>query len=264
MNEVFSSIVLVFFHSSECHSSIVKSLKSAGLLPPDQKNVKLDFIFFHTATSIDGLICEDKPTDNESKKDRKKIKDLREKALQYWRTLLPFPECITYLIAVSCQFSKLKLNIEATKLINAVVMHSTLKTVVIPSNEHDGASWAEYLSTVISLVRLVMYNLDVIQLMTDITKEDDILFTSASPILNSRFREDSPESNDSRESRDVISHSTESESNTHWEDKERKLRILEKIDIALGKFNDEKYGIFVNPIWEDIFFKEQVASDDEE
>lgn len=152
MNEVFSSIVLIFFHSSECHSSIVKSLKSAGLLPPDQKNVKLDFIFFHTATSIDGLICEDKPTDNESKKDRKKIKDLREKALQYWRTLLPFPECITYLIAVSCQFSKLKLNIEATKLINAVVMHSTLKTVVIPSNEHDGASWAEYLSTVISLV----------------------------------------------------------------------------------------------------------------
>jgi len=123
-------------------------------LPPDQKNVKLDFIFFHTATSIDGLICQDKPTDNESKKDRKKTIDLREKVLlQYWRLLLPFPECITYyLIAVSCQFSKFKLNIEGTnKLIDKVTMHSILKTIIIPSsNEHNGASSTdEYLSSTV-------------------------------------------------------------------------------------------------------------------
>ncbi|GAN07450.1 hypothetical protein MAM1_0161d06947 [Mucor ambiguus] len=228
---------------SECHSNIVKSLKVMNLLPPEQKNVKLDFIFFHTATRNDGLVCEDKPTDTESSKDCKKVKDLREKALLY---------------------CKLKLTIGASKLIDEVMIHSTLKSVTVPSDEHDGASWAEYLSAVISLVRLVMYNLDVIRLMTDIAKEDGIDFASTTPIMNSQFREDSPESDDSNHSTDLISDSTESKNNTHWEDKERKLRILEKIDIALTNFNEEKDDFYVNPSWEDIYFKEQVTNNDEE
>ncbi|KAL0142590.1 hypothetical protein V8B55DRAFT_1499567, partial [Mucor lusitanicus] len=82
-------------------------------------------IFFNTATRSDGLVCEDKPTDAESSKDCKKVKDLREKALLYWYSLLPFRECIDYLMAISCQFSKLKLTIRASKLIDEVMTHNT-------------------------------------------------------------------------------------------------------------------------------------------
>lgn len=140
------------FFRSECHSTIVKSLKAMGFLPPDQQNVKLDFIFFHLATSNDGLVCEDKPTEKESSKDRKKVEDLRQKSLQYWQHMLPFDECIHHLTAVSCQFSRLKVKICGTKLIDGVTVHTTLKEATIPMEENDGASWAEYLSTIISLV----------------------------------------------------------------------------------------------------------------
>ncbi|KAL9546088.1 hypothetical protein MBANPS3_006835 [Mucor bainieri] len=125
---------------SECHSNIVKSLKGMGFLPPDQQNVKLGFIFFHLAISNDGLVCEDKPTEKESSKDRKKVEDLRQNALQYWQHMLPFDECIHHLTAVSCQFSRLKVKICGTKLINNVTVHTTLKEATIPMEENDGAS----------------------------------------------------------------------------------------------------------------------------
>ncbi|KAL4214686.1 hypothetical protein AB4K20DRAFT_1974204 [Rhizopus microsporus] len=84
---------------SECHSRIIKSLKGP--------NVKLDFIFCNTyATGInDVLICEDKLTENKSKKTRKS----REKLLVYWRSILHYSNALEHLSSTSCRFNKLNL-----------------------------------------------------------------------------------------------------------------------------------------------------------
>lgn len=68
--------MLIISFRSECHSRIIKSLKQLSLIEKDVPNVKLDFIFCNTSvTGInDVLICEDKPTENESTKDSKKKK----------------------------------------------------------------------------------------------------------------------------------------------------------------------------------------------
>jgi hypothetical protein len=123
-----------------------------GVLHSEQKDIKLDFIFSHVAGVNDGLFCEDKPTSKESIKDNMKAKGLRENTLIYWTPLLPYEECIKFITAVSCQFNKLKLRINLTKVIDGVIVHSSPKEVNIPSDEQDGTSFAEYLSTVISLV----------------------------------------------------------------------------------------------------------------
>lgn len=100
--------------------------------------------------------------------------------------------------------------------------------------------------------------------MTDVAKEDDIAFASTSSILDNQFREDSPESIDSSDSRETESNTTTSDSNMNWIDRERKLRILEKIDVALTKYNEENDSLYVNPSWEDIFLEQRAAADDNE
>lgn len=122
-----------------------------GLLDPKTKDVKLDFIFMHNGGLDDALYCEDKPNDNASK-DNEKTRRLREQALNYWVSLLPYDECIEYITAVTCQFNKLKLQITATKLITDATIHLSVKEVRIPNSDKEGASVAVYLATVISLV----------------------------------------------------------------------------------------------------------------
>ncbi|KAI7897856.1 uncharacterized protein BX663DRAFT_520932 [Cokeromyces recurvatus] len=122
-----------------------------GLLDSDTKNVRLDFIFSHNGGLNDAFYCEDKPNSNTSQ-DREKTKNLREQALTFWMSLLPYEECIKYITAVTCQFNKLKLQIIGTKLIAGVILHSVLKVVRIPNTDQEGTSVAEYLAAVISLV----------------------------------------------------------------------------------------------------------------
>ncbi|GAN08225.1 hypothetical protein MAM1_0194c07732 [Mucor ambiguus] len=136
---------------SECHSSIVKSLRKMGLLDANTKNVRLDFIFTNSSGLNDAFYCEDKPYERASR-DIKKTRHLREQALNYWVSLLPYNECIEHITAVTCQFNKLTLQIAATKFIAGVTISSVLKEVRIPNNDQEGASVADYLATVISLV----------------------------------------------------------------------------------------------------------------
>lgn len=65
--------MLIISFRSECHSRIIKSLKELGLLKEDEPNMRLDFIFCNISVTglNDVLICEDKPTENESTKDLK-------------------------------------------------------------------------------------------------------------------------------------------------------------------------------------------------
>ncbi|KAI8646640.1 hypothetical protein BD408DRAFT_440016 [Parasitella parasitica] len=122
-----------------------------GLLDANTKNVRLDFIFTNSSGLNDAFYCEDKPNERASK-DIKKTRYLREQALNYWVSLLPYNECIEHITAVTCQFNKLTLQIAATKFIAGVTVSSVLREVRIPNNDQEGASVADYLATVISLV----------------------------------------------------------------------------------------------------------------
>ncbi|KAG1458222.1 hypothetical protein G6F56_006445 [Rhizopus delemar] len=122
-----------------------------GLLDANTKDVRLDFIFTNSSGLNDAFYCEDKPYERASK-DNEKTRHLREQALNYWKSLLPYNECIEYITAVTCQFNKLTLQIAATKFIAGVTVSSVLREVRIPNNDQEGASVADYLATVISLV----------------------------------------------------------------------------------------------------------------
>lgn len=151
-----------FFFRSECHSAVIKSMKRLGLVEEDEHDVRLDFIFTNIAVAGlgDALFCEDKPTDKVSKKDETKACHLREKSLIYWKSLLPYDACLNHLMAISCQFNKLKLIITGTKIVNGIIMHSRLKEVNIPCSDQSGAMLANYLATVISLmVRNLAYTI---------------------------------------------------------------------------------------------------------
>jgi hypothetical protein len=63
-------------------SEIIKLLQR----PPQQKNVKLGFIFNHTAGLNDGFFCEDNPTPENSTKDIKKKQRTWEE--RYWSKVL--------------------------------------------------------------------------------------------------------------------------------------------------------------------------------
>ncbi|KAG2191955.1 hypothetical protein INT47_004738, partial [Mucor saturninus] len=241
---------------SECHSQIIKSLRTMGVLPSEQKNVKLDFIFSHVAGLSDGLFCEDKPTPKESIKDNRKAKDLRENTLVYWASLLPYEECIKFITAFSCQFNKLKLQISLTKVIDGVILHSSPKEVHILSDEQDGTSLAEYLSTVISLVRMVLQNFAAIRIMVDVANKDDLLLLSTSEISSEHFRSDS--SCESAPS----SQSSPTSDDEGWRKFERKARIMEAIEFAMAKPKKESDEQYVGLAWEDICLKEKVSSDD--
>jgi hypothetical protein len=116
--------------------------------------VKLDFIFCNT--SVDGingsLICEDKPTENESTKDVKKTRKLRGKALVYWKSILHYSNALEHLSATSCRFNKLNLLITCTKIIDNITVHTTLKQISIPTSEKSGGAIADFISVVISLM----------------------------------------------------------------------------------------------------------------
>ncbi|KAI7872257.1 uncharacterized protein EV154DRAFT_556475 [Mucor mucedo] len=81
---------------SECHSSIVKSLRNMGLLDANTKDVRLVFIFTNSSGLNDAFYCEDKPYERASK-DNEKTRHLREQVLNYWKYLLPYNECIEYI-----------------------------------------------------------------------------------------------------------------------------------------------------------------------
>lgn len=117
----------------------------------ETKDVKLDFIFTNSSGLNDAFYCEDRPYERASK-DNEKTRRLREHALNYWVSLLPYNECIEHITAVTCQFNKLKLQIAATKFIAGVTVRSALREVRIPNNDQEGASVADCLATVISLV----------------------------------------------------------------------------------------------------------------
>lgn len=118
---IIKIVILTFFFSlfsyrSECHSSIVESLRNMGLLDANTKDVMLDFIFTNSSGLNDAFYCEDKPYERASK-DNEKTRHLREQALDYWKSLLPYNECIEYITAVTSQFNKLTPKIAATKFI---------------------------------------------------------------------------------------------------------------------------------------------------
>ena len=122
-----------------------------GLLDANTKDIRLDFIFTNSSGLNDAFYCEDKPYERASK-DNEKTRNLREQALNYWVSLLPYNECIEHITAVTCQFNKLTLQIAATKYIAGVTVRSALREVRIPNKDQEGASVADYLATVISLV----------------------------------------------------------------------------------------------------------------
>jgi hypothetical protein len=146
--------MLIISFRSECHSRIIKSLKELGLLKEDEPNMRLDFIFCNTSvTGInDVLICEDKPTENESTKDLKKTRKLREKSLVYWRSILHCSNTLEHLSSTSCRFNKLNLLITTIKIIDSTIIHTTLKEVSIPVSERSGGAIADFISVVISLM----------------------------------------------------------------------------------------------------------------
>ncbi|KAG1136864.1 hypothetical protein G6F37_011659 [Rhizopus arrhizus] len=209
---------------SECHSLIIKSLRKMGLLDANTKDVRLDFIFTNRSGLNDAFYCEDKPYERASK-DNKKTRHLREQALNYWVSLLPYNECIEHITAVTCQFNKLKFQIAATKFIAGVTVRSALRKVRIPNNDQEGTSVADYLATVISLI-----NFEIIKLMTDIAKEDNLAFFSSSLTPDICYRDDSSHSSQSS--------SSSSSSSQEWSTQERKARIMQKIDDAIATFDD--------------------------
>ncbi|KAI8645696.1 hypothetical protein BD408DRAFT_338216 [Parasitella parasitica] len=232
---------------SECHSSVIKHLKNLGLLPNDTKDVKLDFVFSHMNSKVgDTLFCEDKKNEKESCKDRRKADYVREKCLKYWSTLLCDPGHIHHLTAFSCQFNKLELRVKATKIINGITVHIILKQVSIPHDALDGVSIAEYLVTIISLVRMVAENYEKLKIMMDITKKDDIVFAK---YQSQNLFKDS--SSSSQSSKTESSQSSVAESNDPDEE-ERKTRISQNIQAALDKFNEESMKKYFDCTWDDL------------
>jgi hypothetical protein len=139
-------------------------LKANGLVDANEKDIRLDFIFTNSTGIQDVFFCEDKPTIKISNKDKHKADYLRESALRYWSSLLPYEECTQHLCALSCHFNKLNLRIMGTKLINGIIIHACLKEIDIPLSDNNGAGIAEYLTAVISLVvsRKYLFNISII------------------------------------------------------------------------------------------------------
>lgn len=71
-----------------------------GLLDANTKDVKLDFIFTNSSGLNNAFYCEDKPYERASK-DNEKTRHLREQALNYWVSLLPYNECTEHINAVT-------------------------------------------------------------------------------------------------------------------------------------------------------------------
>jgi hypothetical protein len=92
-------------------------------------------------------------------------------------------------------------------------------------------------------------NFEIINIITNIKKEDDLAFLSPLPTQNPCFREDSSDSSDSSDSCDS---SNSSSSASCWESKEKKLRIFKKIEDAVSDFTNK--DDYVSFYWEDVVF----------
>ncbi|KAI8641104.1 hypothetical protein BD408DRAFT_389390 [Parasitella parasitica] len=229
---------------SECHSRIVKSLKELGLVNEQEPNVKLDFIFCNTSiTGInDVFICEDKPTEAESVKDITKTRKLREKSLMYWKAILPHSHALEHLSSTSCRFNKLKLLITSTKIINETTVHTTIKETSIPVSERSGGAIADYLTIIISLMRTIVRNIDIIESIIQVNHEDNLIFLSPNDFDIYDSDSDSSVS------------STESDVKEDWKERERETRIKEKVDEAINSLNEQYKNDYVSTNWEDNAF----------
>ncbi|KAG1305472.1 hypothetical protein G6F64_008349 [Rhizopus arrhizus] len=179
---------------SECHSQTIKALKANDLVDANEKDIRLDFIFTNSTGIQDVFFCEEKPTIKISNKDKHKADRLRESALRYWSSLLPYEECTQHLCALSCHFNKLNLRIMSTKLISGIIIHACLKEIDIPLSDNNGAGVAEYLTAVLSLVRMVTWNFEAIQLMIQAAQQDNMTFLAKPATSKICYREDSPAS----------------------------------------------------------------------
>ncbi|CEP10112.1 hypothetical protein [Parasitella parasitica] len=206
---------------TECHSSVVKQLKRLGLLPDRTKDVKLDFIFSHMNSEVD-----------------------------YWSTLLFDPQLIRHLTAFSCQFNKLKLKAKATKIISGISVHILLKQVSIPHNAQDGLSIAEYLVTVISLVRMIAENYEKLKIMMDIVRKDDLVFGKY--YSKDLFIDSTISSASSSQSSGGAESLRSSVAESNEFDEERRLRISQNIEAALEQFSENSSKRCFNCTWDNI------------
>ncbi|KAF1797492.1 hypothetical protein V8B55DRAFT_1515715 [Mucor lusitanicus] len=83
----------------------------------------------------------------------------------------------------------------------------------------------------VSLVRMIIRNFEIVKLMTDIAKQDNLAFLSHSLTPDTCYREDSPPPSQST--------SSSSSSSEEWPTQERKARIMQKIDDAVAAFFDD-------------------------
>ncbi|KAI7897857.1 uncharacterized protein BX663DRAFT_441279, partial [Cokeromyces recurvatus] len=83
--------------------------------------------------------------------------------------------------------------------------------------------------------------------ITDIAKEDDLVFLSSTLTPDTCYREDSPYSQSSQSSS-----SSSSLLSQDWETGERKIRIMQKIDAAITDFNENNE--YLTYSWEDIVY----------
>ncbi|KAI9482742.1 MAG: hypothetical protein EXX96DRAFT_599514 [Benjaminiella poitrasii] len=204
---------------SECYSQTIKALKANDLVDVNEKDLRLDFIFTNSTWIQDVFFCEDKPTAKYRTKTNIKLTILE-------KALLPYKECIQHLCALSCHFNKLNLRI-----------------MDIPLSDNSGAGIAEYLAAVISL-RMVIRNFEAIQLMIQTAQQDNMNFLAKSATSKICYREDSPASEDSNITN---TGSASSSVELDWEEEEKKLRIMEKIEsnlTELAKKTNEQYVSF--------------------
>ncbi|CEI92304.1 hypothetical protein RMCBS344292_06569 [Rhizopus microsporus] len=238
----------------ECHSQTIKALKANGLVDVDEKDIRLDFIFTNSTGIQDVFFCEDKPTIKVSNKDKNKADYLRESALRHWSSLLPYEECTQHLCALSCHFNKLNLRIMGTKLVNGIMIHACLKEIAVPLSDNNGAGIAEYLTAVISLVRMVTWNFEAIQLMIQTAQQDNMTFLAKPATSKICYREDSPASEGSNTTN---TDSSSSSVELDWEEDEKKLRIMENIESNLTELAKKANEQYVSSSWENIVFGKQ-------
>ncbi len=100
----------------------------------DEENVRLDFIISsYTYIGLDeGLFSED----DFKLKERRKSDEVPIKMLNYWKSVLPYEECLYYLECFSTHFNGLNLTIMSSKLYSGHNFHYIKKRVVVP-NEFD-------------------------------------------------------------------------------------------------------------------------------
>ena len=91
---------------------------------------------------------------------------------------------------------------------------------------------------------MIIRNFQILKLMTDIVKEDNLAFFFPFVANGCLFRDDSSHSSQC---------STSSGSSLQdWSSEERKARILQKIDNTITALNDDEG--YVHHSWEDIVF----------